>query len=139
MTFPGGFKSSNRIITLIIHTVIVLCGLTITKNAGAVFKVILDTLRTITVWIISVIIRFEDLKPPGKVILELSGFIFLIMGNLIYNELVVLKFCGLHKYIKKNREKNENKQNDDTYQSIEDQDTLDKSQESNDLIKSDKD
>jgi hypothetical protein len=93
-----------------------LCGLTITKNGGAVFKVILDTLRTITVWIISVIIGFESLKPGGKVALELVGFIFLIMGNLIYNEIVVLKFWGLDRYIKKNREKK--KVEDDTYESL---------------------
>jgi hypothetical protein len=132
-----GFNNAGLLFTLTCFSIMIfnLCGLTITKNAGAVFKVILDTLRTITVWIISVIIRFEDLKPAGKVILELSGFIFLIMGNLIYNELVVIKFCGLDKNIKKNREKNK----DQTYQSIEDVETLDKSDESDDSeVKSDK-
>ena len=83
-------------------------GLIITKYAGSVFRVILDTLRTITIWIISVIIGFEKLKPFNKIIIELVGFAFLIVGNLIYNEIIVIKICGLDKFIKKNREANEN-------------------------------
>lgn len=125
---PGAFhdlRQNNALLIFILCTLSImifnLCGLTITKNGGAVFKVILDTLRTITVWIISVIIGFESLNPVGKVVLELAGFAFLIMGNLVYNELVVLKFCGLDKNIKKNREKRERERNqemDDQYERI---------------------
>ena len=88
-------------------------GLIITKYAGSVFRVILDTLRTIVIWIFSVIISFETLKPPIKIVLEIIGFILLILGNLIYNEIIVIKFCGMDRFIKKNRvdsEKNEEKE-----------------------------
>lgn len=82
-------------------------GLIITKHAGAVFRVILDTLRTITIWVISLMIGFESLKPASKIVYELIGFAFLILGNLIYNEIIVLKFWSLDKNIKKNREARE--------------------------------
>jgi drug/metabolite transporter (DMT)-like permease len=82
-----------------------LMGVFITKYSGAVFRVVLDTLRTITIWIISLFIGFETLSPFGKLALELSGFALLLFGNLVYNELVVLKFCGLSENIKKNRDK----------------------------------
>ena len=113
------FNYAGLLFTLTCISIMIfnLSGLTITKNGGAVFKVILDTLRTIIVWIISVIIGFETLKPAGKVSLELIGFIMLIMGNLVYNELVVIKFFGLDKYIKKNREKNDIR--DNSYQTLE--------------------
>jgi hypothetical protein len=113
-----GFNNASLYFVLCCFSIMIfnLCGLTITKNAGAVFKVILDTLRTITVWIISVIIRFEDLKPAGKVTLELCGFILLILGNLIYNELLVLKFWGFDENTRKNRKKREQ---EDSYQKIE--------------------
>ena len=78
-------------------------GLIITKYAGSVFRVILDTLRTIVIWVISIIIRFESLSPPIKIVFEIIGFVLLILGNLIYNEIIVIKFCGLDKFIKKNR------------------------------------
>lgn len=88
-----------------------LVGLIITKHAGSVFRVILDTLRTITIWIISIIIGFEKVKPAAKIIIELAGFILLILGNLIFNEIIVLKFCGLNKYTKNNRQNFENSKN----------------------------
>jgi drug/metabolite transporter (DMT)-like permease len=84
-----------------------LLGVFITKHSGAVFRVVLDTLRTITVWIISLIIGFETLTPFSKVALELFGFALLIVGNLLYNEILVINFCGLSKNIKKNREARE--------------------------------
>lgn len=102
-------RSLFFILTCLSIMIFNLCGLTITKNAGAVFKMVLDTLRTITVWIISIIIRFEKINPFEKVAIELVGFIFLISGNLIFNELIVIKICGLHKYTKKYRKITENK------------------------------
>jgi hypothetical protein len=97
-----------------------LVGLIITKYSGAVFRVILDTLRTITIWIISIIIGFESLKPAQKIIIELIGFVFLILGNLIYNEIIIIRFCDLDKYIKKNREanQNENQETEDNKESL---------------------
>lgn len=84
-----------------------LLGVFVTKHSGAVFRVVLDTLRTICVWIISLIIGFETLNPAGKVVLEIVGFVLLIFGNLVYNELVVVKFCGLDYNIEKNRKARE--------------------------------
>ena len=72
-----------------------LVGLIIVKYSGAVLRVVLDTLRTICVWVISIFIGFESLNNPWKVSIEIIGFIFLLLGNLIYNEIFVIKCCGL--------------------------------------------
>lgn len=93
------------ILTMLSIMIFNLLGVFVTKHSGAVFRVVLDTLRTIVVWVISLIVGFENVKPFGKMGLELFGFVLLIIGNVIYNELLVLKFCGLNKQIKKNRVK----------------------------------
>lgn len=85
-----------------------LFGLYITKQSGAVFRVILDTLRTIIIWIIGAIVGFEDLKNTNKLILEIIGFLFLLSGIIIYNEILTISICGLdretQKYLKKKEE-----------------------------------
>lgn len=93
-------------------------GLIITKNAGSVFRVILDTLRTITIWILSVIISFETLSPPLKIIIEIFGFVLLILGNLIYNEIIVIRFCGLDRHV--NRQALNDEENEENDQNNED-------------------
>ena len=35
--------------------------------------------------------------------MQLIGFIFLVSGTLIYNEVIVLPFFGLNKYVKKDQ------------------------------------
>lgn len=91
------------ILTMFSIMIFNLLGVFVTKHSGAVFRVVLDTLRTIVIWIISLLVGFEKLTPFGKLGLELTGFVLLIFGNLVYNELVVLRFCGLAKDVKKKK------------------------------------
>ena len=70
-------------------------GLTISKYASATSRTIVDTLRTILVWTFFFVISFvpDDTKESFSW-LQLLGFIILILGGLIYNEILVLKFWG---------------------------------------------
>lgn len=78
-----------------------LFALYIIKQSGAVLRVLLDILRTILIWVVGAFVGFEDLKNRNKLILQVVGFVFLIFGIIIYNEIIVLPFCGLNKDTKK--------------------------------------
>ena len=70
-------------------------GLTISKNASATSRTIVDTLRTIVVWSFFLVMPFvpEETKETFSW-LQLVGFLILILGGLIYNEILVIKFWG---------------------------------------------
>ena len=68
-------------------------GLTISKYSSATSRTIVDTLRTIVVWTFFLVMPFvpEDTKETFSW-LQLLGF--LILGGVIYNEILVLKCWG---------------------------------------------
>ena len=70
-------------------------GLTISKYSSATSRTIVDTLRTIVVWTFFLVMPFvpEDTKETFSWI-QLLGFLILILGGVIYNEILVLKCWG---------------------------------------------
>ena len=87
-------------------------GLTISKNASATSRTIVDTARTILVWGFFLTMPFvpDDTKETFSW-LQLLGFIILVIGGLIYNEILVVPFWGFADNTKeaiKKREKLEN-------------------------------
>ena len=70
-------------------------GLTISKNVSSTARTIVDTLRTIVIWVFFLTMPFvpEDTKETFSW-LQLLGFSILILGGLIYNEILVLPCCG---------------------------------------------
>lgn len=113
-----------------------LVGLIITKYSGAVLRVILDTLRTIIIWILSIIIGFEKVNQAGKVTFEICGFLLLIAGNLIYNELLIIKCCGCDKYTRQNLQKKKDKEYESLSNTL-DQDSQDDILEEKKIITTD--
>lgn len=77
-------------------------GLYLTKYVSGIFRVIMDSVRTISVWILSVFFGFESLR-LGSFILQIIGFGLLIIGNLIYNEIVIIRFFGFDKFLDKKK------------------------------------
>ena len=71
------------------------CGVTTTKLASAAQRSTVDTSRTVLIWIGSVLLGFEDFEPWA-----IPGFIVLVFGTLLYNEIVVLPFWGFDQYTK---------------------------------------
>ena len=103
-----------------------LAGLTISKNVSSTARTIVDTLRTIVIWTFFLTMPFvpEDTKEKFSW-LQLLGFAILILGSLIYNEILVLNFWGFGDNTKeaiKTREKREMLENE----------IKEKSQENND-------
>lgn len=64
-------------------------GVSTTKYASALARSIVDTSRTILVWLVSFLVGWEDF-----VWLQLVGFVVLVVGSLLYNEILVLPFWG---------------------------------------------
>jgi hypothetical protein len=71
------------------------CGVTTTKLASSAQRATVDSSRTVLIWIGSVLLGFE--KPQW---LNIPGFVILIFGTLLYNEIVVLPFWGFDQWTK---------------------------------------
>jgi drug/metabolite transporter (DMT)-like permease len=85
-------------------------GITITKYVSSPARAVMDNARTVIIWaffLIPVWKNTEDYKDNQEYFnfLELIGFIFLIIGTLVYNEFLIIPFAGLDRYTKKNLEK----------------------------------
>ena len=83
-------------------------GVTITKYGSAAQRTVVDQARNVTVWVFFLIFTVD-----GKYLEELTiysiiqfvGFIILLMGVFIYNEILVVRCCGLHTNTKIEQEK----------------------------------
>lgn len=76
--------------------------MTVTKYINALARSIGDVTRTILVWSVGLIITLTagathpnyawELTKPGAIVVQLLGFIILILGNLVYNKIVPIPF-----------------------------------------------
>lgn len=78
-------------------------GISITKYVSSVARTIIDTVRTIIVWVFFIVM--PEVIVPAKAkekfsVLQLIGFLILIFGSIIYNEIIVLPCCGFNQYTK---------------------------------------
>ena len=60
-------------------------GLSVTKHMSATHRMVLDSLRTIIIWIVGIACFGENFN-----LLQLGGFVILLLGTLIYNQVVHL-------------------------------------------------
>ena len=70
-------------------------GIATTKYASAAQRSTIDTSRTFLIWIMSVALGLETWKPW-----EIPGFILLVCGTLLYNEIVIVTYLGFDQYTK---------------------------------------
>lgn len=62
-------------------------GLSVTKYMSATHRMVLDSLRTIIIWVVGIAIFGETFSW-----LQLAGFVVLLIGTLVYNKLLRLPF-----------------------------------------------
>lgn len=65
------------------------CGITTTKVASAAQRATIDTSRTLIIWIMSCLLGLEPFHWQA-----IFGFVFLVFGTLLYNEIFVIPFWG---------------------------------------------
>lgn len=61
-------------------------GISVTKEISATTRMVLDSLRTLVIWVVSLAVGWEQFHP-----LQILGFVILLLGTCLYN--------GLHKKI----------------------------------------
>jgi hypothetical protein len=59
------------------------CSISVVKESGAVTRTIVDTLRILGVWMISLVFRWEPFN-----YVQMIGFVLLVLGNILYNEIL---------------------------------------------------
>jgi hypothetical protein len=77
-------------------------GVAVTKNASSAQRSTIDTSRTVLIWVVQLATGAEIFDP-----LQLVGFIFLVAGTLVYNEIVIIPWMGFDKNTKIARAKRE--------------------------------
>lgn len=94
--------------SLLIYCILYICsiglfnfvGITISKILSSPARAIIDTIRTIVVWGFFLLPIVDEKYQETFAWLQFIGFIFLIIGTVIYNEILVIPFFGFDKYIK---------------------------------------
>lgn len=66
-----------------------------TKYASAAQRSTIDTGRTVSIWIVSLLLGLESF-----VALQIPGFLILTFGTLLFNEIIVLPFWGFNENTK---------------------------------------
>ena len=74
-------------------------GISVTKKASSLARSTIDTSRTLFVWIIDLAARTETFD-----YLQLIGFLILVVGTLMYNEVLVFPYWGFKESVENNRE-----------------------------------
>jgi drug/metabolite transporter (DMT)-like permease len=81
-------------------------GITITKYISSPARAVMDNGRTVIIWLFFLLAPFIPASWHEKFrYTELTGFVFLVAGTIIYNEFVVIPLCGLDYNTKKEIEK----------------------------------
>lgn len=82
-------------------------GMVITKHASSANRVTLSQVKTVIVWVFFLVVPLiVDLGVQEEFsFLQLGGFIVMLFGVVIYNEILILPVLGLDSYTKKNLEK----------------------------------
>jgi drug/metabolite transporter (DMT)-like permease len=75
-------------------------GISVTKYASSPARAVIDTVRTIFVWLFFLMPWIDECKREQFEYLQLVGFVLLIIGTVLYNEVVVLPFGGFNEYTK---------------------------------------
>ena len=74
-------------------------GVAVTKNASSAQRATIDTARTLVIWVFFLIFEVYGNK-ENFYWLQLGGFLLLVIGTLVFNEIIVLPFLDFDKYTK---------------------------------------
>ena len=96
----GAFQEMGTSTAQIVFTVVLLplvcfyntSGTSVTAYGSAAARCTIEQLRNLLVWIYFMIIKVNGRYIESFTVLQLFGFIILIFGILVFNELVILPF-----------------------------------------------
>ena len=82
-------------------------GISVSKYASSPDRAVVDTVRTIVVWGFFLMPFIDECYRESFNWLQLLGFVLLVFGTVIYNEVLVLPFLGFDQYTKSALKKRE--------------------------------
>jgi hypothetical protein len=70
-------------------------GLSLARYLSTVHRTLIDACRTVSVWLIQVIFFYVEFVGAGEKLqmeslIQLGGFIFLVIGTIVYNEIITI-------------------------------------------------
>ena len=71
-------------------------GVAVTKNASAAQRSTIDTARTVVIWIFFLSCPIYGEYLEHFKVLQLIGFILVVIGTLVYNEIVIIPWLGFN-------------------------------------------
>ena len=82
-------------------------GINLTKLVSSTARAVVDTVRTVFIWLF--FLAFSPVEGTKETFyaLQLVGFIFMVCGTLVYNEIVTIPWLGLDYYTRDNIAKRE--------------------------------
>jgi len=75
-------------------------GISVTKYASSPARAVIDTVRTIFVWLFFLMPFIDICQRESFAWVQLLGFILLVIGTVVYNEVLVIPVFGLNEYTK---------------------------------------
>ncbi|KAL4505398.1 hypothetical protein ABPG72_002460 [Tetrahymena utriculariae] len=92
----NSFLLISQLIVLITIGFYAYSAVSVTKNLSAMVRSLIDVSRCLIVWIVGIVIsifsdqQWESFNPFG-IILQTVGFLFIVVGSLIYNQIIFKK------------------------------------------------
>ena len=65
-------------------------GISVTKTMSATTRMVLDSLRTVVIWVASIALGLETFSATAGGFIQLGGFVVLLGGICVYNEIIKL-------------------------------------------------
>lgn len=93
-------KNSTPLMVLIVFYILAILfynmfGMMVTQTFSAVYRTIMEAVRTMCIWIVNIIIYFFDKNHGEKIefasLIELIGFVVLLWGNFTFNKVLRYK------------------------------------------------
>ena len=93
-------------------------GINLTKLVSSTARAVVDTVRTVFIWLFFLFFTPVEGTEEDFHVLQLIGFFFVVLGTLVYNEIISIPFLNLDYYTRDNiakreKEKKKNQTEDD--------------------------
>lgn len=126
--FQQMWDNKNLLVVYIFYVVSIalynIVGINLTKLVSSTARAVVDTVRTVFIWAFFLFFTPVDGTKEDFHILQFIGFIFLVCGTLVYNEIVTLPFWNLDYYTRVNIAKRQNEKNQNGGETEEDKEKL---------------
>jgi uncharacterized MAPEG superfamily protein len=118
--FRQMWDNKNLLIVYIFYVVSIalynIVGINLTKLVSSTARAVVDTVRTVFIWAFFLFVHPVKGTEEHFYILQFIGFVLLVIGTLIYNEIVEIPLLELNKYTRSEiakREKEKREKNND--------------------------